>query len=49
MMPDFEDVPNPPALVVPHNRESEEGLLGSILIFPDAYLPVATFLQVGDF
>ena len=49
MMPDFEDVPNPPILVVPHNREAEEGLLGSILIYPDAYLQVATFLQVEDF
>jgi replicative DNA helicase len=49
MMPNFEDPSNPPALVVPHNREAEEGLLGSILIYPDAYLQVATFLNSEDF
>ena len=49
MMLNFEDSSSPPALVVPHNREAEEGLLGSILINPDAYIQVATLLQAGDF
>jgi len=49
MIPNFEDTSHPPALVVPHNREAEEGVLGSVLINPDAYLQVATFLQAEDF
>lgn len=35
--------------VIPHSREAEEALIGSILINPDAYLEVASFLQAEDF
>jgi len=37
------------APVVPHNREAEEALLGSVLINPEAYYDVASFLQADDF
>ncbi len=37
------------APVVPHNREAEEALLGSVLINPEAYYDVAPFLQAEDF
>ena len=37
------------APVVPHNREAEEALLGSVLINPEAYYDVAPFLQADDF
>lgn len=33
----------------PHNLEAEQGLLGSILINPDAIIRVATILKPGDF
>lgn len=35
--------------VVPHSREAEEAVLGSILINPEAYYEVASFLQADDF
>lgn len=35
--------------VVPHSRESEEAVLGAILINPEAYFDVAQFLQPEDF
>lgn len=35
--------------IIPHSREAEEALIGSILINPDAYLEVASFLQAEDF
>ena len=47
--PNFENSSGPNGLVVPHNREAEEGLLGAILIYPDAYHNVASFLGVNDF
>ncbi len=34
---------------IPHNRDAEESLLGSILINPEAYFDVAQFLQPDDF
>ena len=34
---------------IPHNRDAEESLLGSILINPEAYFEVAQFLQADDF
>ena len=37
------------APVVPHNREAEEALLGSVLINPEAYYDVASFLKAEDF
>ena len=35
--------------VVPHSREAEEAVIGSILINPEAYYDVAEFLQGEDF
>lgn len=34
---------------VPHNREAEESVIGSILINPEAYFEVAQFLKAEDF
>ena len=41
--------PTPGPQVVPHSREAEEAVVGSILINPDAYYDVAQFLQFEDF
>jgi len=35
--------------VVPHSREAEEAVIGSVLINPDAYYDVIEFLQAEDF
>ena len=35
--------------IVPHSREAEEAVIGSILINPEAYYDVVEFLQVEDF
>ena len=35
--------------VVPHNREAEEAVIGSIIINPEAYFDVAQFLRADDF
>jgi replicative DNA helicase len=47
---------NPPEIettsapqMVPHSRESEEAVIGAILINPEAYYDVATFLRADDF
>ncbi len=37
------------AQIVPHNREAEDAVIGSILINPQAYYDVAAFLKVEDF
>lgn len=37
------------AQIVPHSREAEEAVIGSILINPEAYYDVAQFLQPDDF
>jgi len=34
---------------IPHNRDAEESLLGSILIDPESFMDVAQFLQGNDF
>lgn len=44
-----EEPPAPSTPVVPHNREAEEAVLGSILINPEAYFDVADFLRAEDF
>ena len=41
--------PAPSAQIVPHNRESEEAVIGAVLINPEAYYDVAQFLQAEDF
>jgi len=35
--------------VVPHSREAEEAVIGSVLINPDAYYDVVEFLEAEDF
>jgi replicative DNA helicase len=35
--------------MVPHSRESEEAVIGAVLINPEAYYDVAQFLQQDDF
>jgi len=39
----------PAAPGVPHNRESEEAVVGAVLINPEVYYDVAQFLQSDDF
>ncbi|KAA3645811.1 MAG: replicative DNA helicase [Chloroflexi bacterium] len=41
--------PAPSPQIVPHSREAEEAVIGSILINPEAYYDVAEFLQGEDF
>jgi replicative DNA helicase len=39
----------PAVPVVPHSREAEEAVIGSVLINPEAYYDVAQFLMADDF
>ena len=51
-MSDFsshDDVSSPGPQIVPHSREAEEAVLGSVLINPEAYYDVAQFLRADDF
>ena len=36
-------------VIVPHSREAEEAVLGSVMINPESYYDVAQFLQPDDF
>lgn len=45
----FEESPAPAPQVIPHSREAEEGVLGAVLINPEAYYDVAQFLRDDDF
>jgi len=47
--PIFEEAPSPSPQIVPHSREAEEAVIGSVLINPDAYYDVAQFLRAEDF
>lgn len=47
--PQFEDTTLESLQIVPHSREAEEAVIGSILINPEAYYDVAQFLQADDF
>jgi len=47
--PQFEDSTLESLQIVPHSREAEEAVIGSILINPEAYYDVAQFLQADDF
>ena len=47
--PPLESEPTAGPQIVPHNREAEEAVLGSILINPEAYYDVAEFLEADDF
>ena len=48
-LPSFEEAPAPAPQVVPHSREAEEAVLGSVLINPESYYDVAQFLRADDF
>jgi len=39
----------PSAQIVPHSREAEEAVIGAVLINPEAYYDVASFLKADDF
>ncbi|MCC7129597.1 MAG: replicative DNA helicase, partial [Anaerolineae bacterium] len=45
--PSFETTPGPQ--LVPHSREAEEAVIGAVLINPESYFDVATFLRPEDF
>lgn len=47
--PPAETTAPPSAPGVPHNRESEEAVVGAVLINPEVYYDVAQFLQADDF
>lgn len=47
--PPFEDSSTTSLQVVPHSRDAEEAVLGSVLINPEAYYDVSQFLQAEDF
>ena len=47
MSSEFDHTPAPQ--VVPHSKEAEEAVIGSVLINPDAYYDVIEFLQAEDF
>src|SRR5574340_1746852 len=47
--PPTEATAPPAAPGVPHNRESEEAVVGAVLINPEAYYDVAQFLKADDF
>ena len=45
--PSLESTPAPQ--IIPHSREAEEAVIGSVLINPEAYYDVASFLRGDDF
>ena len=45
--PSLESTPAPQ--IIPHSREAEEAVIGSVLINPEAYYDVASFLRADDF
>ena len=45
--PNLESTPAPQ--IIPHSREAEEAVIGSVLINPEAYYDVASFLRADDF
>jgi replicative DNA helicase len=47
--PPYEDVESYAVQAQPHSREAEEAVLGAILINPEAYFDVSTFLKAEDF
>jgi replicative DNA helicase len=46
-IPELETTPT--AQIVPHSREAEEAVIGAVLINPEAYYDVASFLRADDF
>ena len=48
-LPPAEENTSPAPMVVPHSRDADEAVIGSVLINPEAYYDVAQFLQADDF
>jgi replicative DNA helicase len=48
-LPPAEENTSPAPMVVPHSRDAEEAVIGSVLINPESYYDVAQFLQADDF
>ncbi len=47
--PPFDDIEAAATQAQPHNRQAEEAVLGAVLINPESYFDVASFLQPDDF
>jgi replicative DNA helicase len=47
--PPFDDIEATATQAQPHNRQAEEAVLGAVLINPESYFDVASFLQPDDF
>jgi len=47
--PSFDELEATATQAQPHNRQAEEAVLGAVLINPEAYFDVASFLQPDDF
>ena len=43
------ETPDSPQITVPHSREAEEAVIGSVLINPETFYDIAPFLRAGDF
>lgn len=43
------NAPSPMTVQAPYSQEAEEAVLGAILINPDSYLTIASFLKMDDF
>ncbi len=41
--------PNPSSSIAPYSQEAEEAVIGAVLINPEMYLTVASFLKADDF
>lgn len=48
-LPPPEEISYPSTPVIPHNVEAEKSVLGAVLINPEAYYNVSTFLRAEDF
>jgi replicative DNA helicase len=47
--PSYQETSSPIPQIVPHSREAEESLIGSVFINPEAYFDVSDFLKSNDF
>lgn len=48
-LPPVENIAEPEAQLIPHNRDAEESVIGAVLINPESYYDVAQFLVPDDF
>jgi replicative DNA helicase len=47
--PEYQVAEEPALVGLPHSREAEEAVIGSVLIRPDCYFDIAQFLKAEDF